>query len=300
MGRFGSLPWELSRDSSNQKPELLSAMEDFLYEINVDRKASDGIQDFEWGEEEEREDNAKPQRKKRRKIVGRAKLRSQILGNCSVVITTLSGAGSKAFIDAVCRDPTRNDSEFDAIVIDEACQASEPESLIPFKYNPTTITLVGDPKQLPVLTLSGSSSNNKLFERSLFERLQSLNFPTILLRNQYRMHQSIAAFPSEEFYQGKLITPDSVKKRVAPSWSCPCFPTICFWDTNGRNMQSGSMGHGYTNRGEADFITQTILTTFAHTFLTRSDAELTVGIISFYKDQVSHNLFVPVNRCVEV
>ena len=169
MARFGSLPWDLSRDSTGQKPETLSEMEDFLYEINVDRRASDEMQDFEYDNSQEETcwspEKRKPKRRKRRKIVGRAKLRSQILGSSSVVVTTLSGAGSKAFIDAVCRDPTRNDSEFDAVVIDEACQASEPESLIPFKYNPTTITLVGDPKQLPVLTLSGSSSNNKLFER---------------------------------------------------------------------------------------------------------------------------------------
>jgi len=293
MARFGSLPWEISRDSTNQKPETLSKMEDFLYEINVDRRASEGTQDFEYNDEEEREqikgwsaEKGNPKRKKRRKIIGRAKLRSHILGSCSVVIATLSGAGSKAFVDAVCRDPTRNDSEFDAVIIDEACQASEPESLIPFKYNPTTITFVGDPKQLPVLTLSGSSSNNKLIERSLFERLQSLNFPTIFLRNQYRMHEDIAAFPSQEFYNGRLITPDSVKGRMTPSWSSPCFPTICFWDTNGKNMAKGQTGHGFTNHDEAEFITQTILSTFAHTFLTRSDVEVTVGIISFYKDQV--------------
>ncbi|KAL7542964.1 hypothetical protein ACHAXR_012270 [Thalassiosira sp. AJA248-18] len=294
MARFGSLPWELSRDSSYQKPETLSDMEDFLYEINVDRRASDGMQNFTYDDEEERSevhcwsspDKRKPKRKKRRKCVGRAKLRSQILGSCSVVVTTLSGAGSKAFIDAVCRDPTRNDSEFDAVIIDEACQASEAESLIPFKYNPTTITLVGDPKQLPVLTLSGSSSKNKLFERSLFERLQSLSFPTILLRKQYRMHEDIAAFPSQEFYQGKLLTPDSVKERTTPPWSCPCFPTLCFWDICGRNTSSGSMGHGFTNNQEADFVTKTILSTFARSFLQRADAEVTVGIISFYRDQV--------------
>lgn len=152
MARFGSLPWEVSRESATgQKPEGLSEMEEFLYEINVDRRARDGMRDFTYYEDEEDHevmfwspDNMKaPSRKKRRKIVGRAKVRSQILGGCNVVITTLSGAGSKAFIDAVCRDPTRNDSEFDAVIIDEACQASEPESLIPFKYNPTTITLVG-------------------------------------------------------------------------------------------------------------------------------------------------------------
>jgi len=288
MARFGSLPWELGRDSTAQKPEMLSEMEDFLYEINVDRRASDGMQDFEYDHHPQEEvmcwspEKRKPKPKKRRKIVGRAKLRSQILGSSSVVVATLSGAGSKAFIDAVCRDPTRNDSEFDAVIIDEACQASEPESLIPFKYNPTTITLVGDPKQLPVLTLSSSSSNST----SLFERLQSLNFPTILLRNQYRMHEDIASFPSQQFYEGKLITPDSVKIRSKPSWSCPCFPTICFWDINGQNMAANPMGYGFTNKEEADFITHTILSTLAHTFSKQSEVDVTVGIISFYRDQV--------------
>ncbi len=291
MARFGSLPWEMSRDATNQKPETFSAMENFLYAINVDRRASDGMQDFEYEDEGDEgvacwsPEKTKPKPKKRRKIVGRAKVRSQILSNCSVVITTLSGAGSKAFIDAVCRDPKRNDSEFDAVVIDEACQASEPESLIPFKYNPTTITLVGDPKQLPVLTLS--DSNNKLFERSLFERLQSLNFPTILLRKQYRMHEAIAAFPSQQFYEGRLIAAQSVVERPASPWYCTCFPPVCFWDTNGRHMSAGSMGHGFTNNQEADFITQSLLTTLARTFLIRSDEVVTIGIISFYKDQVS-------------
>ncbi|KAL7442955.1 hypothetical protein ACHAXH_008443 [Discostella pseudostelligera] len=291
LARFGSLPWESSRNLTDQKPEILSSMEDFLYEINVDRRAGDGMQDFEYYEEEQEQvmswspEKMKPQRKKRRKIVGRAKVRSQVLASCSVVITTLSGAGSKAFIDAVCRDPTRNDSEFDAVIIDEACQASEPESLIPFKFNPTTITLVGDPQQLPVLTLSGSSTDNKLYERSLFERLQSLNFPTILLRNQYRMHEDIAAFPSQQFYQGKLITPNSIKDRPAPPWStCPCFPPVCFWDTNGHNVPDS--GCGFRNNQEVEFITKSILSTFAQTFLNRSDEVVSIGIISFYRDQV--------------
>ncbi len=143
----------------------------------------------------------------------------------------------------------------------------------------------GDPKQLPVLTLSSSSSKN-LFERSLFERLQSLNFPVLLLRNQYRMHEDIAAFPSKHFYSNKLITANNVKERPTPSWACPAFPTLCFWDLNGRDMSAGVNGHGFTNVEEATFITRTILSTFANTFLTRSDI-VTVGIISFYKDQVS-------------
>jgi len=287
MARFGSLPWERSREAG-QKPTILSDMENFLYEINVDTKANQAIKDLENGHDpQEESENNDSKRRKRTKTVGRAKLRSHILSNSSVILATLSGSGSKAFIEAVTRDSNKNDSEFDAVIIDEACQASEPESLLPFKYNPTTITLVGDPQQLPVLSLAGSTSYTKVFERSLFARLQSLNFPTILLRNQYRMHQDIAAFPSEQFYQGKLITPDSVKNRPSPSWSCPCLPPICFWDTNGRNMTSNVRGNGFSNREEADFITRTILSTLANTFLNKSGAEVTVGIISFYRDQVN-------------
>ncbi len=137
-----------------------------------------------------------------------------------------------------------------------------------------------------MLTLSGSSTDNKLYERSLFERLQSLNFPTILLRNQYRMHEDIAAFPSQQFYQGKLITPNSIKDRQAPPWStCPCFPPVCFWDTNGHNVPDS--GCGFRNNQEVEFITKSILSTFAQTFLNRSDEVVSIGIISFYRDQVN-------------
>lgn len=136
-----------------------------------------------------------------------------------------------------------------------------------------------------------------MYERSLFERLQSLNFPTILLRNQYRMHEDIAAFPSQQFYQDKLITPNCVKDRPTPSWAtCPCFPTVCFWDTNGRNMPNR-----FRNNKEVEFITRTILSTFAHSFLSQSDEVVNVGIISFYKDQVSrHALSVRMCRIVRL
>lgn len=183
-------------------------MEQFLYDINVDIKASNGYNDsFDDESDEEWNENWTPpegmrKKKRRKRFRGGARQRSEILSSCSIVLTTLSGAGSKAFIDAVCRCENKTNSEFRAVIIDEACQSSESESLIPFKFNPTTVTLVGDPQQLPVLTLS--SSDHNIYERSLFERLQNLNWPTILLREQYRMHESIASFPSQEFYQGQV------------------------------------------------------------------------------------------------
>lgn len=41
---------------------------------------------------------------------------------------------------------------------------------------------------------------------SLFERMLKAGVPPCLLDIQYRMHPSLAAFPSDEFYAGKLLT----------------------------------------------------------------------------------------------
>mmetsp|Transcript_9191 Transcript_9191/g.18473 ORF Transcript_9191/g.18473 Transcript_9191/m.18473 type:complete len:378 (-) Transcript_9191:262-1395(-) len=240
----------------------------------------------------QRAKKAPPRRKKRKRIVGRGAKRKEIIAESSVVVTTLSGAGSKAFIDAACRDPTRNDSEFDAVIIDEACVASESETLIPLKFNPTTITLVGDPRQLPVLSLATNQSKKSLYERSLFERIQNLQWPTMLLRQQYRMHERIATFPSNQFYEDKLITSESVKNRLLSPWANhPLFPTICFWDTK-RTGQSGGGGEDFTNSEESDFILRRIMTPFVRKYSGVSFADdpnknmISIGIISFYKDQV--------------
>lgn len=96
ISRFGSLPWEESRGSKGQKPDVLSEMDQFLYDINVDRRASDEVQAFEDGNDPQEEgETREPKRRKRTNIVGRSKLVSQILGNSSVVLSTLSSCGSK-------------------------------------------------------------------------------------------------------------------------------------------------------------------------------------------------------------
>lgn len=153
-------------------------------------------------------------------------------------------------------------------------------------YSPYLFSIFSRDRQLPVLTLSGSS-HNRVFGCSLFERLQTLNFPTILLRAQYRMHEDIANFPSREFYNGKLITPEIVNERPRPAWIGPCFPTVCFWDTHGLNTNNSGRSRGFENHPEASFITRSILSTLSQSFFQGTGPEITVGIISFYRDQVS-------------
>ena len=77
------------------------------------------------------------------------------------------------------------------------------------------MTLVGDHVQLrPTVTPLGRAHG---YDVSLFERLYTLpNTDTIakvLLDTQYRMHPQIAVFPSQRFYEGKLLCGVTAKDR---------------------------------------------------------------------------------------
>ncbi|MDP1561370.1 MAG: AAA domain-containing protein [Pirellulaceae bacterium] len=118
--------------------------------------------------------------------------------------------------DIVCATTTFNDDflgnrHFDLGVIDEACQSTEPGSWCPLPFV-DKIVLAGDPQQLPptVLSLEAAAEG---FDRSLMQRVMELHGPGIsrLLDVQYRMHQQIMEFSSEQLYEGRLIADRSVR-----------------------------------------------------------------------------------------
>jgi senataxin len=128
----------------------------------------------------------------------------KLLSSAQFIFGTLSSFGS----DSVWN----NMPSVDYCVIDEAAQSIEVSSLIPLKFTPKRIVLVGDPQQLPAVVKSAAAKRLR-FDMSLIERLQLLGNRTYMLREQYRMHPSIAEISSEFFYEGKLITPNSVVAR---------------------------------------------------------------------------------------
>jgi senataxin len=65
------------------------------------------------------------------------------------------------------------------------------------------VYLVGDPVQLPATVIS-STALEQGYDVSMFKRLQTGGYPVNVLDVQYRMHPEISAFPSQEFYQGRL------------------------------------------------------------------------------------------------
>ena len=118
--------------------------------------------------------------------------------------------------DVLCATTTALDYEvlghrrFDLSVIDEACQSTEPGCWLPLLWC-EKLVLAGDHCQLPPTVISQEAAANGLGV-SLFERLMNYYGESIAraLTVQYRMHEDIMAFASQEFYASKLVAHESV------------------------------------------------------------------------------------------
>ena len=117
----------------------------------------------------------------------------------------------------LCSTTTGLDSElvgqrmYDLVVIDEACQSTEPGCWLPLLWG-QRVVLAGDHCQLPPTVLSAEAVAQG-FGVSLLERLVALHGPQVArrLNVQYRMHEAIMGFSSREFYEGELEAHPAVR-----------------------------------------------------------------------------------------
>eukprot|EP00760_Papus_ankaliazontas_P023141 PhM_4_TR1951/c0_g1_i1/m.40087/K19036/IGHMBP2; ATP-dependent RNA/DNA helicase IGHMBP2 len=98
---------------------------------------------------------------------------------------------------------------FDVVIIDEAAQSTHAECWIAM-LRAKKVILAGDPYQLPPTVLS----ENPALESTVFEALikkydDNVSLCT-LLDTQYRMHDDICRWSSNEFYKGRLTSHESV------------------------------------------------------------------------------------------
>ena len=126
-----------------------------------------------------------------------------ILDSAAVICATTTG------IDSQLLGPRR----FDLVVIDEACQSTEPGCWIPLLRG-DRLVLAGDHCQLPPTVVSQEAAAEG-FGTSLFERLIGHYGPDIARRLtvQYRMNQAIMEFSSRELYDGQLQAHESVREH---------------------------------------------------------------------------------------
>ncbi|KAG5915012.1 hypothetical protein E4U61_005084 [Claviceps capensis] len=168
---------------------------------------------------------------------------ANLVAGSKVVLATLHGAGGFQL---------RNE-DFDVVIIDEASQALEAQCWVPLLRAKKAVC-AGDHLQLPptIKTLNSKTGVKPLgakqpshdrgiekgegegegeedekmsqhdiiegmgLEMTLFDRLLALHGESIkrMLTTQYRMHESIMRFPSDELYESKLLAAEGVRARL--------------------------------------------------------------------------------------
>ena len=205
------------------------------------------------------------------------------MASVEVVCTTTAGAGDARRMGGL---------RFRAVVLDEATQATEPSLLVPLVRGAECVVLAGDPRQLPP-TVTTPAAKAAGLDQTLFERLQRAGLVTHLLDTQYRMHPTLAAFPSDRFYGGALkswVTPeDAAPPPAGFPWPAPSIPLALVetdpfhhpesWGRSDSGPSQGGAG-SVANPGEA------VLAVRAAAALLASGGVKSVAILTPYTGQV--------------
>ena len=140
---------------------------------------------------------------------------SAYLGNAVVVFGTLSSFGRPSL-----RQDLLAQRAVEVVVVDEAGQALEPETLIPLvTCSPRLCVLGGDVKQLPPTVLSPHATRHHL-SMSLMSRMQVLRKQATMLLNEQvwrmslRVPTTIDVFPSYEARVVKTILSCCISRSV--------------------------------------------------------------------------------------
>ncbi|RAR08384.1 trna-splicing endonuclease [Stemphylium lycopersici] len=223
-------------------------------------------------------DNVKDDEKlaSRNADLNRRRAQEAVLNEAHVICGTLSGSGHEMFQGLSI--------EFETVIVDEAAQCVEMSALIPLKYGCAKCILVGDPKQLPPTVFSKQAARFQ-YEQSLFVRMQK-NHPNDvhLLDTQYRMHPEISYFPSQTFYDGRLLDGgDMASLRKQPWHQSMLLGPYRFFDVKGQHS-AAPKGHSLINIVEIKVAMQLYkrLTSDYPDY----DFKGKVGIITPYKSQL--------------
>lgn len=235
-------------------------------------------------------------------------IRKLYVAHANVIGTTCVASARKDFMDDY--------PEFDVVIIDEVSKATPPELLLPMLKG-KKIVLVGDHHQLPPLVgqetieelleehtdITGQQQLKKLLQESLFERLfHSVNEKSkSMLALQYRMHEKIMQTISPFYEHGRyalkcgLQNSDEVRHHgLETSWlkqsdhvvwvNTPSTPP--YYEAKEQN------GTSRFNESELRAIRKMVIDINDSVALAKqngeiaADAKKSVGVISFYGEQV--------------
>ncbi len=196
---------------------------------------------------------------------------------------------------------------YDTVVVDEAARAMPLDLFVPMARAKRRIVLVGDHRQLPHIldqelereleeALSGGKSagerTSEMLKESLFERLfkdlgdreKRDGIPRVVtLDEQYRMHPVLGQFVSDQFYKPHGEAFRSPRPASEFVHSLPGYSGSASWLSVPRKLGLERDGQSKSRPVEAE----AIVAELKRLMDSKEGRELTFGVISFYKQQVT-------------
>lgn len=207
-----------------------------------------------------------------------------VLFSTRVITTTLVGANH----------PRLKSFRFTTCFIDEAGQALEPASWIPI-IKSNKVVFAGDHLQLPPTVKSFEASEAGLKD-TLFEKAIKGKQVGVLLKEQYRMHEEIMTFSSNQFYHGIL----KANAEIANDKIFPNDSVVEYIDTAGTGFFESQHPENKSsyNLEEAKLLLKHLNNYLEEVSSLGYDLPHSIGIISPYKAQVE--LFKKLQETLEV
>ncbi|WP_018633620.1 DEAD/DEAH box helicase [Neomegalonema perideroedes] len=204
----------------------------------------------------------------------------------------------------------RDGVSFDTVIVDEAARANPLDLFIPMSMASRRIVLVGDHRQLPQLIQQhledelvaergltdeqAETAERNLYRKSLFERLLGQLRAqeradgvrrVVMLDEQYRMHPTLGAFISAQFYESEGLDPVRSGRPASDfAHEIPGYEGRCaaWLDAPLREGEKGAVRSG------SSWIREVEAREIAREVKRLADAcgpDLSIGAISFYKAQ---------------
>ncbi|CAJ1368371.1 unnamed protein product [Effrenium voratum] len=224
------------------------------------------------------------ERESKRAGCGFFEKRKELLTSAEVICST--GVRAASF-------PKELGEDHPATILDEASQVTTPVLLSALVRRCLRLVLVGDDQQLgPVCGLQQESCKKLQLmlpeglgpEDSAFAWLLKQGLKAVQLNEQYRMHPKLAEFPSQHFYQGRLVSKVTESQRLpVRGVRLTAGSPVHLVDTSKmKDCEETRVGTSWRNIGEAVQVIQILQDALKAGDVCRED----VGVITPYSGQV--------------
>jgi ATP-dependent RNA/DNA helicase IGHMBP2 len=246
-------------------------------------EAGKHVRNFGWEEREQRRLLKEEARALHQEADGLERyITEDLLEQVQVITCTLVGASNRNI-----RHLT-----YETVFIDEAAQALEPGCWIPIA-KAGRVVLAGDHQQLPPTVKSEKAAKDGLRE-TLFEKcIKRQPEASRMLKVQYRMHEQIMQFSSEQFYESQLVAAPTVAHNGLEAYDLRFAPDLPveFLDTAGFGFQEITIpeSRSTANPEEADLLLKRLAQLLEPYDAPDHETDpLSIGVIAPYRAQINY------------